>query len=88
MELKAAILCIDCEWVYERSSTCTRCGSHVGFPLSRALAGRMAARRAAVTFARPLATPAPPARPRLPAVGAPAEETVWSPASQPRRSIA
>ena len=87
MELKAATLCIDCEWVYERSSSCPRCGSHVGFPLSRALAGRMAARRSAVTFARPLTAPAPPARPSRPAVGAADDQTAWSPASS-RRSIA
>jgi len=87
MELKAAILCIDCEWVYERSSSCPRCGSHVGFPLSRALGGRMAARRSAMTFARPFTAPAPPARPQLPAVGAPEEKAAWSQAP-PRRSIA
>ncbi len=86
MDLKAAILCIDCEWVYERSSACPRCGSHVAFPLSRALAGRMAAKRSATTFVPPLAAQAkPPARPRLPAVGA-ADATVWS--APPHRSIA
>ena len=88
MDLKAAILCIDCEWVYERSSACPRCGSQVAFPLSRALAGRMAAKRAATTFIPPLASQARPLPgPRLPAVER-AESAAWREPAQPKRSVA
>ena len=51
MELKNAILCIDCEWVYAQRTTCPRCGSHVAFPISRALAPSEVGPREAV---RPL----------------------------------
>ncbi len=40
MNLKEALLCIDCEWLYAQCSHCPRCGSHVSYPLARAIDGR------------------------------------------------
>ena len=40
MNLKEAQLCVDCEWLYALGSHCPRCGSHVSFPLARAIDGQ------------------------------------------------
>lgn len=37
MKLEEALLCIDCETLYSSASQCPQCGSHVCYPLSRAL---------------------------------------------------
>ena len=37
MNLREALLCVDCEWIYADSTTCTRCGSRVAFPVARAM---------------------------------------------------
>lgn len=37
MDLKTALLCVDCEWIYAGATSCPRCGSHVAFPVARAM---------------------------------------------------
>ena len=50
MELNHAILCVDCEWLYAQQNSCPRCGSHVAFPLARALDRKTHAVAAAATL--------------------------------------
>lgn len=35
MNLQDAQLCIECEWIFAESAHCTRCGSHVSYPVAR-----------------------------------------------------
>jgi hypothetical protein len=37
MDLRTALLCVDCEWIYADATSCPRCGSHVAFPVARAM---------------------------------------------------
>ena len=37
MNLQDAQLCIDCDWLYSYASSCPRCGSHVSYPVARAM---------------------------------------------------
>ncbi len=37
MKLQDTLLCVDCEGIYSASSSCPQCGSHVSFPIERAL---------------------------------------------------
>jgi len=37
MNLRDALLCIDCEWLYSASTHCPRCGSQVAYPVARAM---------------------------------------------------
>jgi hypothetical protein len=43
MNLKEALLCVDCEWLFEQATNCPRCGSQVTYPLARAMDRRLAA---------------------------------------------
>lgn len=57
MELQVAVLCVECEWIFDHASHCPRCGCQVLFPIARAMDRRLAA------IGR-LSQPAPPP-PRL-----------------------
>lgn len=37
MDLRNALLCVECEWLYADSTSCPRCGSRVAFPVARAM---------------------------------------------------
>lgn len=43
MNLQDALLCIDCDWLYSYASSCPRCGSHVSYPVARAMDKNLAA---------------------------------------------
>lgn len=66
MNLQEAVLCVECEWIFDHASHCPRCGCHVIFPVARAMDRRLAA-------VGGLPQPAPPP-PRL--VGRPAPRAV------------
>jgi hypothetical protein len=43
MNLQEAVLCVECEWIFDHSSHCPRCGCQVIFPVARAMDRRLAA---------------------------------------------
>jgi hypothetical protein len=43
MNLQEAVLCVECEWIFDHASHCPRCGCHVIFPVARAMDRRLAA---------------------------------------------
>ena len=62
MNLREAQLCVDCEWLYADSTICPRCGSHVAFPVARAMNHSVSV---VARFAAPRRLPAAVARPAL-----------------------
>jgi hypothetical protein len=65
MNLQDALLCIDCDWLYAFASSCPRCGSHVSYPIARAMdqnrgaVERMEWSAAAAVDEKPLPAPIP-----------------------------
>jgi hypothetical protein len=43
MDLQVAVLCVECEWIFDHASHCPRCGCQVIFPIARAMDRRLAA---------------------------------------------
>jgi len=43
MDLRDAVLCVECEWIFDHASHCPRCGCQVTFPIARAMDRRLGA---------------------------------------------
>ncbi len=43
MDLRDAVLCVECDWIFDHATHCPRCGCSVTFPIARNLNRRLAA---------------------------------------------